>query len=209
MALSPTQEGQIGQFEAGKYAVVTSGGLVEIAWPWTDDDHRDMEAHLRHLFYPPAALQVKTTWRLWVHRASEVIQILFRLPPERVLNDPAFWYLFGFMDAKLVTFRDPLFLVNSKDVHERAEPRLVDGIWHFTFEASLKPGTHDKWSPNQVPAAKLGDAVVGIIRDLHRDEKAALVQGGRRLALPVEQSRNQGVLWLCHRELQQVRRNAA
>jgi hypothetical protein len=160
MPLTATQQGIIGQTEAAKYTVIGSGGMVEVAWPWTDDDHRDIEAHLRRGFYIPIALQVKTTWRFWVHRQSEVIQILFSLPPSRVIDDPRFWYFFGYMDPKLATFRDPVFLVPSKDVHERAQPRLVDGRWKFTFEASLKPNAKDKWSPYRVEKVELGKKVL-------------------------------------------------
>lgn len=174
MALTATQRGIIGQFEAAKIVVVRSYGDIEVAWPWTDDDHRDIEAHIRRSFFPPIALQVKTTWRLWVHRESEVIQILFRLTPRRVLNDPAFWYLFGFMDDKTMTFRDPLFLVPSREIHRRAQPRLVAGRWHYTFQASMKPGAHDRWSPYRVNAADLGKAVLHIIRDLRKQEPSPL-----------------------------------
>src|SRR5256885_3155563 len=52
------------------------------------------------IFVDPVALQVKTTWRYWVHRKSEVIQILFTLPESRVLDDPTFWYVFAYMDPE-------------------------------------------------------------------------------------------------------------
>src|SRR5256885_4510678 len=155
MALTPTQQGIIGQTEVAKLIVIGSGGAIEVAWPWTDDDHRDIEVH-RKGFVDPVALQVKTTWRFWVHRKSEVIQILFTLPQSRVLDDPTFWYVFAYMDPETMALRDPLFLVPSKVVHDYAEPHLVGSRWHFTFEASLKAGSKDRWSAYRVAPNGLG-----------------------------------------------------
>jgi hypothetical protein len=174
MALTQTQRGIVGQTEAGKLIVVGTDGEVEIAWPWTDDDHIDMEAHIRRHFSVTMPIQVKTCWRVWTHWESEVIQIPFSLPADRVLNDPSFWYFFGFMDRALMAFRDPVFLVPSKDVHERAQPRLANGRWHFMFQASLKPGAHDRWSPYRVATADVGSRVLAIMRDLEKRKRPAL-----------------------------------
>ncbi|MEO6797473.1 MAG: hypothetical protein ABI401_09135 [Candidatus Dormibacter sp.] len=174
MALTSTQRGILGQSEAAKLIVWGSEGEVEVAWPWTDDAHRDIEGHLRRGFASPIALQIKTTWRLWMHRHSEVIQIPFSLPKSRVLDDPRFWYLFGYMDSATMAYRPPLFLVLSADVHARAMPRLVDGRWRFTFQASLKPGAQDRWSPNRVDPLEVGLRVLAEMRALEKTPPSAL-----------------------------------
>ncbi len=168
MALTQTQQGVLGQSEAAKLIVWGSGGEVEVAWPWTDDAHRDIEGHLRRGFKAPIALQVKTTWRLWTHRQSEIIQIPFSLPKSRVIDDPRFLYLFGYMDSKTMAYRDPLFLVPSDEVHALAMPRLVDGRWRYTFQASLKPGAQDRWAPRRVGPTEVGRRVLSIMRGLEK-----------------------------------------
>lgn len=173
MALTSTQRGVLGQSEAAKLIVWGSDGEVEVAWPWTDDAHRDIEGHLRRGFGSPLALQVKTTWRLWTHRHSEIIQIPFSLPKSRVLDDPRFYYLFGLMDPASMTYRDPVFFASSADVHAQAMPRLVDGRWRFTFQASLKPSAHDRWSPQQVHPLDLGRRVLTVMRELDREMRRA------------------------------------
>jgi len=173
MALTSTQRGVLGQSEAAKLIVWGSGGEVEVAWPWTDDAHRDIEGHLRRDFASPIALQVKTTWRLWTHHQSEVIQIPFSLPRDRVVDDPRFLYLFGFMDPAIMGYRAPLFLVPSTDVHARAMPRLVDGRWRFTFQASLKPGAQDRWSPHRVDPLDVGGRVLDVMRGLEKQKGPA------------------------------------
>ncbi len=175
MALTSTQRGVLGQAEAAKLIVWGSDGEVEVAWPWTDDAHRDIEGHLRRGFASPIALQVKTTWRLWTHRQSEVIQIPFSLPKSRVLDDPRFWYLFGYMDGPAMSYRAPLFFVSSTDVHARAMPRLVNGRWRFTFQASLKSDAHDRWSPNRVDPLELGGRVLAVMRGLEKEKGPMLV----------------------------------
>lgn len=175
MALTSTQRGVLGQSEAAKLIVWGSEGEVEVAWPWTDDAHRDIEGHPRRGFASPIALQVKTTWRLWTHRQSEVIQIPFSLPKSRVLDDPRFLYLFGYMDGATMSYRPPLFFVPSTDVHARAMPRLVDGRWRFTFQASLKPGALDRWSPHRVDPLDVGQRVLAVMRSLEKEHGPALM----------------------------------
>jgi len=167
MPLTQTQRGFIGQTEAVKLSVLTSDGEVECATPATDDEHRDVETHLRHLF-ADLALQVKTTWRLWTHRRSEIIQIPFRVRTGRPVSHPHFYYLFGFFDRKAMTFADPMFLVPSTVVHKHAMPRLVKGEWRFTFQASMKPGAKDRFSPYRVSPGDVGKHLAKILRDLEK-----------------------------------------
>ncbi len=151
--------------------MLTSNGEVECDYPASDDEHRDIETHRRRHF-ASVALQVKTTWRFWTHRRSQVVQIPFTVRVGRLINDPHFYYFFGFFDKKTMTFRDPVFLVPSTVVHKHAMPRIVRGRWHFTFQASLKPGARDRFSPYRVSLQAVGKHLLQIIRELEHQEKA-------------------------------------
>jgi len=188
MPLTSTQRGVIGQTEAVKLVTITSDGEVEASYPAADDDHRDVETHRRKRFVS-AALQVKTAWRLWVHRQSRILQIPFTLPASRLVNNPHFWYFFGYFDRKALAFADPIFLVPSTEVHKHAMPRLVNGIWRFTFQASLKPGARDRWSKYRVTSAFVGKRLLEIIRDL--EKQAATTSSSRD-----EVKNLPGVLWV-------------
>jgi hypothetical protein len=171
MPLTVVQRGNIGQTEAGKCLMISSNGEVECDNPQSDDEHRDAETHRRRHFLA-VALQIKTTWRVWTHRRSQVVQIPFTVHAGRLVSDPRFYYLFGFFDRKTMTFRDPLFLVPSIEVHKHAMPRLVAGRWRFTFQASLKAGAHDYFSRYRVSRDEVGKVLLGIIDQLERQQSA-------------------------------------
>ena len=145
--------------------MISGNGAVECDNPQSDDEHRDVETHRRHHFLA-VALQVKTTWRFWTHRRSQIVQIPFTVHAGRLVSDPHFYYLFGFFDRKTMTFRDPLFLVPSVVVHKHAMPRLVGGRWRFTFQASLKPGARDYFSRYRVSRDEVGKVLLGILDQL-------------------------------------------
>ena len=175
MRLTEVQRGLIGQTEAAKCFMITTDGELECDNPQTDDEHRDQEIHRRRHFLA-VALQIKTTWRFWVHRKSEVIQIPFTVHAKKLFSDPRFYYLFAFFDKKTMTFRDPIFLVPSAVVHHHAMPRLVGGRWRFTFQASLKPDARDFFSRYRVTRAILGKALLKVIRDLEAQQRQALLR---------------------------------
>ena len=166
-----TQRGVIGQSEAIKLAMLTSDGEVECAIPATDDEHRDTETHLRHHF-ADLAVQIKTTWRFWIDRQSEVIQIPFRVRTGRPVSHSHFYYLFGFFDRKAMTFANPMFLVPSTMVHKHAMPRFVMGEWRFTFQASLKPRAKDRFSPYRMAPSDVGKHLANILRSLEKRQSS-------------------------------------
>ncbi len=174
MSLTQTQRGIVGQDTAYTLIVVGADGAVVVACPPADDYHVDWEAHRRPPFRLTLELQVKTTWRLWTHRHSEIIQIPFSLPANRLVRDPRLFYFFGYFDRACFAFRDPVFLVPSRNVYSHAMPRLVDGRWRFTFQASLKPDAHDRWSPFQIPTDKVGRRVLEIIGGLDKNATTSL-----------------------------------
>ena len=67
------------------------------------------------------------------------------------------------LDLARLGSRDPLFLVNSEDMHRHASPRLVGDTWHFGFHAGMNPESKDRWRPSQVAAKDLGKTVLQLL----------------------------------------------
>lgn len=151
--------------------MISTNGELECDNPVSDDERRDEEIHRRHRFLA-IALQIKTAWRLWVHRQSQILQIPFTVHVGHLVSDPHFYYLFAFFDRATMTFRDPLFLVPSTVVHKHAQPKRVGDRWHFNFQASLKPGARDQFSPYRVTRDRLGKVLLDIIDQLERSMRA-------------------------------------
>jgi hypothetical protein len=113
MGLTKVQEGVVGQLEAAKLMMMGSGGKLEVAAPYSDDDRRDQEIHARGQFGKALALQIKTTMRLIPDGATYRISFVSRVRRERIVSHPLFWYLFAYLDPKTMAFGDPIFLVPS------------------------------------------------------------------------------------------------
>ena len=167
MAISKVQQGAIGQFIAAILMMMGSNGKLEVAVPMSDDERRDQEIHARGIFGKSLALQIKTTMQLHLrpHLVTPLLYVHFSVLADRVVSHPLFWYLFGYLDKKTMTFADPIFLVDSATVHAHAIPRLRAGVWHFGFQASMGPKGRDMWVPYRVRPEDLGDRVLQILSD--------------------------------------------
>src|SRR3989442_14262648 len=113
MGLTKVQEGVVGQFEAAKLMMMGSGGKLEVAAPYSDDDRRDQEIHARGQFGKALALQMKTTMRLVPDGATSRISFVNPERRERSGSHPLFWYLFAYLDPKTEALGGPRFLVPS------------------------------------------------------------------------------------------------
>jgi len=166
--LSPitfTQQGIITQCELAKILIITSDGVLEVAFPLTDDDRRDMEIHLRGKFARSVALQVKSTAHLEHRFKAYQLSMFFSVPKDRLITHPNFWYFFGYFDMKAMAFANPVFIVPSAEVHSHASPRLDGNRWTFNFSASLDPDSQDHWVPFRVQTDEVGVRVLDIFRD--------------------------------------------
>jgi len=166
--LSPitfTQQGIITQCELAKILIITSDGVLEVAFPLTDDDRRDMEIHLRGKFARSVALQVKSTVHLEHRFKAYQLSMFFSVPKDRLITHPNFWYFFGYFDMKAMAFANPVFIVPSAEVHSHASPRLDGNRWTFNFSASLDPDSQDHWVPFRVQTDEVGVRVLDIFRD--------------------------------------------
>lgn len=166
MSITRVQQGAIGQFLAAILMMMGSAGRLEVAVPMSDDDRRDQEVHARGMFGKSLALQIKTSMQLHLrpHLVTPLLYVHFSVEAKRLISHPLFWYLFGHLDAKTMTFADPIFLIDSATVHAHAIPRLRNGVWHFGFQASMGAKGRDMWVPYRVHPADLGNRVLEILR---------------------------------------------
>ena len=142
--------------------IVTSDGVLEVAFPLTDDDRRDMEIHLRGKFAQSLALQIKSTLHLAHRFRAYQLSMFFSVPKDKLVTHPNFWYFFGYFDITVMAFANPVFIVPSADVHSHAAPHLDGERWTFNFSASLDPDSQDRWVPNRVQTHELGRRVLDI-----------------------------------------------
>jgi len=160
--ISFTQQGIITQYELAKILIITSDGVLEVAFPLTDDDRRDMEVHLHGKFAGYRAFQVKSTLHLAHRFKAYQLSMFFSVPKDRLISHPDFWYFFGYFDLKAMTFANPVFIVPSAEVHSHASPRLDGDRWTFNFSASLDPSSQDRWVPSRVQTHEVGRRVLEI-----------------------------------------------
>ena len=173
VALSKVQQGVIGQLEAAKLMMMGSGGKLEVAAPYSDDERRDQEIHARGQFGKAMALQMKTTMRLVRQGRTYRISFVSNVRRERIISHPLFWYLFAYLDPKTMAFGDPMFLVPSAAVHASLKRR--QGQTYLAFHASMGPKTHDQWVQYRVHPAELGKRVLQVLNTRGRLPKAELL----------------------------------
>src|SRR4030081_3713639 len=157
-----TQQGIITQCELAKILIITSDGVLEVAFPLTDDDRRDMEIHIRGKFARNLALQVKSTEYLAHRFKAYQLSIFFSVPKDRLISHANFWYFFGYFDMTAMAFANPVFIVPSAEVHSHAAPHLNGDRWTFNFTASLDPHSQDHWVPYRAKTHEVGPRVVNI-----------------------------------------------
>jgi hypothetical protein len=162
--ISLVQQGIIAQNEFAKLLMMGSRGLIELAAPLTDEERRDFEVHLHGVFGSALAVQVKSVLQLGdLGGKARYLRTRISVRASRLVSDPLFWYFFAFLDPKTMRFADPTFLIPSLQLHELANPTRRGGFWNFTFEASMEPGSHDRWVPNRVNTVDLGRKAMAIM----------------------------------------------
>ncbi len=185
--ISSVQQGIISQGELAKLIVIGSGGRVAVAVPVTDDEQRDIETHVKGSLAPGVAVQAKSS-RVLVRRGGrEQLSITFSLSPDRLFDDPRFWYFFAYLDLRQMGFRDPVFLVPSNVVHKQARSGTHEGEIVFQVAANMGAGARDKWVPYRLSTKDVGKRVLEIIKELRATSGST--QLVRAVGLP-------GVLWV-------------
>ena len=173
--ISLVQQGVIAQNEFAKLLMMGSRGLIELAAPLTDEERRDFEIHIHGSYGSALAVQVKSVTEL-VRLSKNVrgLHCQFTVRAFRVVNDPLFWYFFACLDRQTMRFVDPTFLVPSNIVHQQASPVKTGGFWEFTVQASMEPGSNDRWTPYRVNTLDLGKKALAIMRRPRRVIPASL-----------------------------------
>lgn len=162
--LSDVQFSRFSEAEVAKLLTFGSRGLLEVMVPLSDDERRDIETHIKEHFGLSCALQVKASHVLYHVGRAPRLQKSFVVKSERLIEDPFFWYFFGFMDLDTMAYRAPVFLVPSHEVHAGAVHQLRGGLVHFNFIASMDKASRDRWRPYACEPAELAGRVVEFLR---------------------------------------------
>jgi hypothetical protein len=173
--LSDVQFSRFAEMEAAK--LLTFGrprGVLEVMLPMTDDERRDLEAHIKEHFRLSFAMQVKASYVLYRLAQAARFQKSFVVRPERLIEDLLFYYFFGFMDLDTMAYRAPVFLVPSHVVHHEAVHELRGGLLHYNFVASMDPKSRDRWRPYASEPAEVAGRVVKVLRAHEKHRRASL-----------------------------------
>ena len=173
--LSDVQFSRFAEMEAAK--LLTFGrprGVLEVMLPMTDDERRDLEAHIKEHFRLSFAMQVKASYVLYRLARAARFQKSFVVRPERLIEDLFFYYFFGFMDLDTMAYRAPVFLVPSHVVHSEAVHQLRGGLLHYNFVASMDPKSKDRWRPYACEPAEVAGRVVKFLRAHEGHRRASL-----------------------------------
>lgn len=164
MPITDSEQGSITEAEFVKITMITSDGEAVPTRPVIDDEHRDVDIHLRRHF---TSLAVQSKSALWVRvrGRQRMLQLNFSLRPP-FFSSPLFWYFFAHFDLQSMTFTEPVFLVPSHFVHKRPSrgPLVRNGRYRFSVDANLAPKSKDKWSPYRLTLAELGPKIVEILK---------------------------------------------
>lgn len=186
--ISPLSDVQFSRFAETEVAkLLTLGrprGMLEVMIPMTDDERRDLEAHIKEHFRVSLALQVKACEELYPHGRGYRLQKRFSVKLERLIDDILFWYFFGFMDLDTMSFRSPVFLVPSKVVHTEAVHEVRGNIVDFDFVASMDPFSKDRFHPYACDPAELARRVVKVLRAEEGKRRTALKGSRGSILLP-------------------------
>jgi hypothetical protein len=171
--LSDVQFSRFAEMEVAK--LLTFGrprGVLEVMVPMTDDERRDLEAHIKEHFRLSAALQVKASYVLYRLGRAPRLQKSFVVRPERLIEDLFFFYFFGYLDLETMAYRAPVFLVPSHIVHKEAVHELRGGLIHFNFVASMDPSSKDRWRPWACDPSEVAGRMIKFLR-AHESRKRA------------------------------------
>ena len=165
MPLSDVQFSRCSEMEVVKILTLLSHGLLECMLPFSDDERRDIETHLKEFFRLSLAIQVKAAHVLYRHGQALRLQKRFTVKVDRLFSDPFFFYFFGYLDLKTMAYRSPVFLVPSDVVHREAVHTRQGNLIHYNFVASMDPGSHDRFQDYGGEPAEIVARLVKFLRE--------------------------------------------
>ena len=138
MPITDSEQGSITEAEFVKVTMITSDGQAVPTRPVIDDEHRDVDIHLRRHF---TSLAVQSKSALWVRvRGRQRMPNFNSLHQDRP-SSPLFWYFFAHFDLQSMAFIEPVFLVPSTFVPKRPSRGL----------SLVMDGIASPWTPNPCP----------------------------------------------------------
>jgi hypothetical protein len=153
--MDKSQIGRAGELAIELYALVTSGGEVDIYSPVVDDDHVDLVAGIRG--GPPIlGIQVKTT--PGVDR-SGLVEARASYPAGSIREDPNFLYAVVLLDSVRI---EAIWLIRSPDFNRLAY-QIVEG-GRVVLEFRGRPGGDDAFGTFRVDPKQIGPAILTAIR---------------------------------------------
>lgn len=167
--MDKSQIGRAGELAIELYALVTSGGEVDIYAPVVDDDHVDLVAGIRG-GTPTLGIQVKTTPTL---DRSGLVEARASYPEGQIREDRNFLYSVVLLDGVRI---ESVWLIRSPDFNRLAY-RIVDrGKEILEFRA--RPSGNDPFQAFRIDPLQIGPAIITFIRESPDSPKwlAALVR---------------------------------
>ena len=153
--MDKSQIGRAGELAVQLYALVTSGGELDIYSPVVDDDHVDLVVGIRG--GPPiVGIQVKTTPSV---DPSGLVEATASYPLGHVREHPNFLYAVVLLDAVHI---EAMWLIGSSDFNRLAY-RIVDG-GREVLEFRGKPSGDDAFQNFLIDPMQIGPAIITSIR---------------------------------------------
>lgn len=153
--MDKSQVGRAGELAVELYALVTSGGELDIYSPVVDDDHVDLVAGIRG-GPPTVGIQVKTTPSV---DRSGLVEATASYPLGHVREHPSFLYAVVLLDAVRI---EAMWLIGSADFNRLAY-RIADG-GREVLEFRGKPGGDDAFQNFLIDPMQIGPAIISSIR---------------------------------------------
>ena len=154
--MDKSQIGRAGELAIELYALVTSGGEVDIYTPVVDDDHVDLVAGIRG-GPPTLGIQVKTTPGL---DRSGLVEARASFPVGHVREDANFLYTVVLLDAVRI---EAVWLIRSPDFNRLAYRIVKSGREVLEFRG--KPTGRDAFQAFRIDPLQIGPAIVTSVRE--------------------------------------------
>jgi len=153
--MDKSQVGRAGELALELYALVTSGGEVDIYSPVVDDDHVDLVAGLRG-GPPTLGIQVKTTPAL---DRSGLVEARASYPVGHIREDPSFLYAVVLLDGVRI---DTVWLIPSPDFNRLVYQ--IAGGGRVVLEFRGRPRGDDVFGSFRLDPLQIGPAIIAAIR---------------------------------------------
>lgn len=178
--MDTTQIGRAGELALALYAMVSSGGELEMFTPVADDDHVDATAGRRR-GVPAIAIQVKTAPKV---DRDGLVEARASYPTGKIREHPAFLYAVLLMSSVTV---DAIWVVPSPDFNRLVYRTSARRQEILQFRAY--PSREDRFSSFRVPPLDIGPRLLTVIDSLQEHIPLHAIDGPAGLLLGVRRPR--------------------